>query len=132
MLYLAIIVSSLLSTGFGYLWFGPFFGKLWQSTESSSSNLSSAPLNKNLVYALNFISEIITAYVLLVSFSLLDIHTLIPAFETVLLIWIGFLAPIELSKTLWEKKSFTLFWINVLHRLCTYQIIAASIILISK
>ncbi len=130
---LPILIASITSVAFGFLWFSPFlFGKQWATlsglTPENMTEMKSKGMAK--VYAINFLMEIITAVVLFNIFKMLGTTSIIGSLEIALVLWLGFMLPIEVGQTLWMKKPITLFLINSLHRLGSIVIIGVALMLL--
>lgn len=112
--YLAVIIAAVGSFIIGFLWFGPLFGKKWMAlmnfTQDDIEKGKAKGMAKPMI--ISAISSIVTAYIL---FTLADTSLLAgfgELFVLALLLWIGFILPPFLNASLWEGKSWSLFWLG--------------------
>ena len=133
MMYIALLVGTVVSFFLGYLWYGPFFGTLWNTGMGFSTEDIETRKTKNIqkIVTLNIVSQIITAAVAYNLLNLLGITTIIGAFEIMFLVWLGFSLPISLEPVLWDHKPWNIFFINVSYRIVSYLCIAIAIITIA-
>lgn len=128
--YWAVLVATVVSFVIGFLWYGPLFGKIWAKEMGISEKEMNAP-KKGMwkMMIANFVGTLITVYVLAHFLVFLEAKTAIDAIQLGFWIWLGFfLTTTMLGGILWEKKSFTLFWINAIYWLVILDV--ASLILI--
>lgn len=131
MTYLAILVGAIASMSIGLLWFGPLFGKMWSEAMGFTPESKLEAKGAEKTYALSFLFEIITSYVLFQFFLVIGVTSVIAGLEIVALAWLGFVIPIEAGKVMWMGKPWKLFYLNSLHRLFSYCVMAIAIILIT-
>lgn len=132
--YGAIVTAALVAFFFGYLWYGPLFGKAW--AKAMDISMSKKPNAKFLIKALGFqlLGLLLMSYVLAHNGQVWRpsvwgvgadegsdfMWGLMCAFFT----WIGFFVPQQLGKVSWEGRSWKLFAINVAHDFLNLLIIS--------
>lgn len=124
MTYISILVAAIASFAFGWLWYGPLFGKSWMKLVGlTMKDAKKADMRTNMI--VGFVSAIVMATVL----SRFIGSDVLGAIQTVALIWLGFLATTGLGATLWEQKPMKLYWINSIHYLGVFVIQATVLAL---
>lgn len=118
--YLAVLACGVSAMAFGFLWYGPFFGKAWM--KEMGMNMPSSEEMKTMQgkmmksYALMFIGALVMAYVLAHSLVFAGTYLndtsvsggLMGGFWN----WLGFAAPVLMGAVLWEKKTVKWFLIT--------------------
>ncbi len=119
------VLCAIASMILGTLWYGPFFGKTWMKISGiKKPKVITREIKKQMFksYFLMFLGSIITAFVL----SNFMIYTEISAISVGLwfgfFMWLGFIAPVMMSSSLWEGKSWKLYFINSLYFLVNLEI----------
>ena len=126
-----ILVAVVVSFFFGWLWYGPLFGKSW--AKELGMNMDQKPpagvMIKGMIVMA--IGCFLTAWVLASDGMA---WRLVPGMESTSVVqfgfmggfftWLGFYLPQHLSRMAWENKSMKLFWINALHSFLMLQIVA--------
>lgn len=113
--YVPILVASLVVFVFGFLWYGPFFGKQWMKyigvTESEAKKVS----QKKMIpaYLVTFIGNFITVTFLM----FLSFVAGTTFWHMALLIWVGFIVFDEMGAVFWMKKPWGFFGINAGYRI---------------
>ena len=121
--YTAVVLAAVASFVFGWLWYGPLFGKTWEklSGQKMSGDKSKMPQSMASV----FVGTLVTAYVLAAFLGLTASTTLTGALTVAFWAWLGFQAPGALGVVLWEGKSLNLFFLNAAQKLLDLLVIAA-------
>jgi hypothetical protein len=129
----AIGIAAVAHFVLGAIWYMPLFGKLWAQemgydTENMESN--KGEMIKGMAFML--IGNIMMSWVLahnIAAWSFVPGISSIPTVGNIMMsavfTWLGFFVSVNLGNTVWERKSWTLFFIN-----SGYQLI--SLILISS
>jgi hypothetical protein len=131
--WLALGVSVIAATVFGFIWWGPLFGKPW----AREMNLSPAfkPTSKEMLRStlLQIVGAFLTAFSLAYYVAVwrpsvwnagVDKPNYIYGFCTAFLVWLGFYVPQHLGKVAWENRSWKLFVINASGSLVSLMIVA--------
>lgn len=138
--WVAMLVAIAVCFCLSYVWFGVIFAKRW----SKEMGLEDAPehqggeLARGLIITL--VGIILMVFVLSNNLAMwqpstwgLDTPNL-PVIEQALsaafFICLGFIVPEALSKVAWEKRSWTLFAINVGYYFCAFFIAALILLLL--
>lgn len=117
--YLAVLACGVSAMVLGSLWYGPFFGKPWMKIMGiSMPDKMSAKVKNEMMrsYSLMFIGSLVTAGVLAHVLVFASTYTKTSGIEAGLSAgfwsWLGFVAPMSMGSVLWEKKPWTLWYIN--------------------
>lgn len=120
--FLALGTSIVVSFIFGFLWYGPLFGKTWAGLmgyKVTEECQGKPPLSSLLLTLLgNVFTTVAMAYIL-------NIYKPCCNFGAALLIWIGFYVPVALSTVAWDRRPWKLFALNTIYYLLNLQLIAA-------
>ena len=119
---LAIGLAVVASFIFGYLWYGPLFGKTWAGLmgfKMDESKCGKPPVSALLLTLLG------TAFTTFAMAYILGIYKPCCNFGAALLIWLGFYVPLLFGTVAWEGKPWKLFALNAAFYLLNLQLIAA-------
>lgn len=121
--YVAVLVAAVVSMVFGFLWYGPLFGKTWIRLMGvkEMGNKSQMPRN----YFILFVSSLVTAYVIADFIALTRMSTLTGVLGLAAWAWLGFQATLMIGSVLWEGKSWNLYCLNAAYWLVNLLVIAA-------
>jgi hypothetical protein len=113
--YLAVLVAGVVNMAVGAFWYSPVgFGKMWMRdmkyTAADIEKAKTKGMGKS--YALAFLAALVMAYVLSVFLSFAGAEGVAGGMITAVWLWLGFTVPLVLGGTLWEQKSWTLFFIG--------------------
>jgi hypothetical protein len=131
--WLALVVAVVASYGFGWIWHGPLFGKLWMRLMGIPAGAKPQPGQMAISFALGLVGTILTAYVLFFSIeiwrpSVWGIGTDQPfhsyGFWGGFFVWLGFYVPMLLGSVAWEGRSWSLFGLNAVYHFINLQILA--------
>jgi hypothetical protein len=131
--YVAVIAAVAASFVFGWLWYGPLFGKQWARLMNLSLDDIPEPRKMLRSMALGVLGTFLIAYVL--AHNILVWHPSVwgagtdaPAYMYGLMsgffTWIGYFVPMLLGAVAWEGRSWGLFTVNAGYQLVNLQIIA--------
>ena len=122
--YIAVLVATIVSFGFGFLWYGPLFGKTWMKmmgfTEKSMKGMKTS-MGKAMAFG--FIGLLVTSFVLSMFVDFLQAVTVMDALVVGFLIWLGFFVTTMAGSVLWEGKSWKLYGFNIAYHLINLWII---------
>ncbi len=105
---LAVVAAALVHMITGLVWFsGKLFGKQW--VELTKQELK--PARQWLLAGL--VGHLLLALVLAVVVHLTHATSLIEGMLVGILMWIGFIVPLEIGELIWEKIPFRLFTIRI-------------------
>ena len=125
--YIKILVSAIVGFLFGWLWYGPFFGKRWMKLMSSGfgkKSISSKKIKPAVAMILGFLSTVLTAYILSLFINSLRAATITEGLWVGLWLWLGFIATTTLGTVLWENKSVKIYFLNNAYYLLNIEIMA--------
>lgn len=120
--YVALFSAALVAVVIGVVWYSPLvFGRQWMAAAGMTSEKMEARKRRmpaNIIGG--FLSQIITAYVLVHFASLFDVVTISEALALAFWAWLGFTAVTSLHAVLWEGKP-ALYWaINSGYQLASF------------
>ncbi len=104
--WVALIAAAVASMAVGFIWYGPLFGKAWMKLTGKKEMGNKSEMPK--MYAILFVSSLVTAYVLSV---------LGAGLQTAFWVWLGFQATLLLHGVLFEGKSWNLYFLVAGHQL---------------
>lgn len=128
---IAVLVATATIFILGFLWYAKLFAKPWAKEMGYDPNMR--PDGKTMAkgMALSIIGNFLFAWVLafyLAGWQFIpgtaEVGTLTLALNSALSVWIGFFLPIHLSRVVWEKHSWKLFYINSGYNLVATGIVA--------
>jgi len=121
--YLVLGLAVAASFIFGFLWFGPLFGKTWfQLTNLKKEDCKIKPWS----YPLTILGTVLTTTVLA---FFLQIYKPYCTFGAAFFIWLGFYLPRYFGDVTWEHKPWKLFAINAAYSFLNLQLIATILTL---
>jgi len=122
--YLAVLVASVVAMAEGFFWYGPaMFGKEWMKLMGySKESMKAAQKEMSKTYAVAFAATLVTAYVLSHIIDFAGAETLSAGATTGFWVWLGFVAPVQLTAVLYGGKKHKLFYIDT-----GYQLVALAV-----
>jgi len=117
--YLVLGSSVVASFIFGYLWYGPLFGKKWAHLTGLKKGECKP---KPWALPLTFLGTILTTFVLA---YILNIYKPYCSFGAAFFVWLGFYLPLLFGSVTWEGKPWKLFILNAVYYFLNLQLIAA-------
>jgi hypothetical protein len=133
--FIAIIVAVVANFILGFLWYTPLFGKRWG--KEMGYDMNQKPPTSQLVKGMIFmvIGNFLLAFVLshnMAAWSFVpETKTMTPmanAMSAGVFTWLGFYFPGDLGSVAWERKSWTLFFINTGYHLVSLLLVATILI----
>jgi Protein of unknown function (DUF1761) len=127
----AVLVATVASFILGFIWYAKLFAKPWTRAMGYDPNVR--PDSKTMVkgMALTVVGNFLFAWVLafyLAGWKFIpgtsELGTLSFAINSALSVWIGFFLPVHLSRVVWEKHSWKLFFINSGYHLVATGVVA--------
>ncbi len=130
---MAIFLAVLASFIFGFLWYGPLFGKKWGAL--MKMDMKKKPKTSVMVkaMALNVLGTFLIAYVLSHNQQAwrpstwgagIDGSNAMYGFLGGFFTWLGFFIPMLLNTVAWEMRPWSLFALNAVYHFLNLQIIA--------
>lgn len=120
--YLAILVASVAAFLFGWLWYGPLFGKQWMrlaQVRAKEIKFEAGPM------LIAFVSTIVLVSVFSIILGLTGRSGWVNGVGLGLLFWLGFSATASLGMVLWEKKSWKLWLLNNAYAIIEFALVGA-------
>lgn len=117
--YLVLASAMVASFVFGYLWYGPLFGKVWAQLIGIKKGESKP---KPWAMPLTFLGIVLTTFVLA---YILYIYKPYCSFGAAFFVWLGFYLPLQLGGVTWEGKPWKLLALNTTYNFLNLQLIAA-------
>ena len=131
--YAAVATAVFASFLFGWLWYGPLFGRKWASLMNMPMDQKPDPKVMIRGMALMIIGTFLTAYVLAHSSEVwrasfwgagADAPSWRYGFFGGGFTWLGFYVPILLGAVAWEGRNWSLFGLNAAYHFLNLQLIA--------
>ena len=131
--FTAIAGAVIASFVFGWLWFGPLFGRTWARLRDMPADATPGPGVMVRGMILTVVGTFLTAYVLFHSTNVwresawgvgTDAPAYIYGFFSGLFTWLGFYVPMLLGTVAWEGRSWKLFGLNAAYHFLNLQLIA--------
>lgn len=128
---MAIAVAVIVNFVLGFLWYTPLFGKAWgkEMGYSPDAKPDKSALMKGMLFMVigNFFFAYVFAHNIAAwSFvpGMKEMGATSNAMSAAIFTWLGFYFPGELGATVWEKKSWKLFFINTGYHLASLIVVA--------
>ena len=129
---LGVLAATVASYVLGALWFSPLlFGNVWAKLSGMDKKIKDfKKSDMNKAYVGNFLTTLVTAYVLSLFLNYTNSATVASALQVALLVWVGFLATTQMGSIFWEQKPFKLYLITTLHGLVSLLLMAVVLVLV--
>ena len=129
--FIAVAVCVLLSFILGFVWYAAIFTKTWTKEMGYDPNMRPDKMQMMKGMAVSVIGNFL--FVWMLAFYLAgwkyipnsdQMGTMSFAVNSALSVWLGFFVPVHLSKIVWEKHSWKLFFINSGYNLVSAILVA--------
>ena len=129
--FIAVAVCVLLSFILGFVWYAAIFTKPWTKEMGYDPNMRPDKTQMMKGMAVSVIGNFL--FVWMLAFYLAgwkyipnsdQMGTMSFAVNSALSVWLGFFVPVHLSKIVWEKHSWKLFFINSGYNLVSAILVA--------
>ena len=128
--YLAVLVAAIASMIAGFLWYGPLFGNMWkQLANITDKDMKKMKMSPRTSMILGFITALVISCTLAHFLIYMGISSIADALTAAFLIWIGFVATVQIGAVLWEGKPWKLFFLNTAHALVSLSVMASILAL---
>lgn len=123
--YVAVLLAGVASMVVGFLWYSPsLFGKQWMALMGhTEKSLEAAKKEMNKTYTISFVASLLMAYVLshvmTMSMNFFHYDPLPTGLISGFWMWLGFVAPVQLTDVLFGSKSPKLYAINTGYQLAS-------------
>ena len=132
---LAIAIAVVANFVLGFIWYTPLFGKVWGREMGYDPNMKppSSELMKGMFFMVigNFLMAYVFAHNMAAwSFvpGISEMSAAQNACMAAVFTWLGFYLPGDLGSTAWERKSWTLFFINTGYHLASLFLVAMILV----
>lgn len=137
----AIIVAVIANFVLGFIWYTPLFGKRWAKEQGMDPNGPRPPASV-FIRGMSFmiIGNFLMAWVLAHNIAAwgivqqqptatpMEMSPMANVLSATGFTWIGFFLPVDLTRVAWERKSWTLFFIDTVYHLLSLFVVSAIII----
>ena len=133
--FIAVAVCVLLSFILGFVWYAAIFTKTWTKEMGYDPNMRPDKTQMMKGMAVSVIGNFL--FVWMLAFYLAgwkyipnsdQMGTVPFAVNSALSVWLGFFVPVHLSKIVWEKHSWKLFFINSGYNLVSAILVALILV----
>jgi len=114
--YLAVLVSAVLYWLLGWLWFGVLFAQRWMALEGITM-AQAQKLNVPVHFGISFLLGLLMAFILANVCAWRNANTAGRGAAVGVLLWIGFVAPVAYTNSIYEGRPSALFAINYFYPL---------------
>ena len=130
--YVAILASGVAATIIGTIWYVFLFKKAWREGHAFS-DAKAAELEKSMPVSagISFVGYLVTAYILCLLLSYMNITDMQSALRVTFLIWLGFPAMTGLLNTLYAGRSLVVYIIDVGYQLA-YMLVTAMLLMVLR
>jgi hypothetical protein len=122
---LAVLVAAIATMGVGFIWYSPIlFAKPWMREmgydPDDKVKIKEMQKSAGPSYFGSFVASLISAFVLALFFHWLQVRSLHNGLLTSFHVWLGFVATVQFTDALFQKKSMKLFAINTGFQLVSF------------
>ena len=130
--WLGIIVAAIVSVIIGIIWYSPvLFGKSWMRLQGKNPRDAGRMMKgAGPSYILILVAAMISAIVLQLLISSLNIGSAWTGAALGLMVWIGFVATSNFSIAMLSKKPAKLYFMESIHLLIALMVMGAILVLI--
>ncbi len=120
--YVVLISTAIAAFIFGFLWYGPLFGKTWlqlMDKNPEECKGKKPPVGTMLLALLgSFLTTVVMGYLLKAASPCCNC-------SVAFMVWLGFYVPVLLGSVMWEGRPWKLFALNAAYYFLSLQLIAA-------
>jgi len=126
--YFAVLLAAVAAMAVGFAWYSPvMFGKPWMKLMGyTTKSIEEAKKGMGKMYALSMAASLITAYVLthimVMSINFFQSDPLSTGLTSAFWVWLGFVAPVQMTDVIFGGKQWKLFSINTGYQLTSLLI----------
>lgn len=128
---IAILIAMVANFIVQMIWYTTLFAKSWSKEMGYDPNMRPDKKTMFKGMALTFISSFLFAWVLafyLAGWKFIpgasEMNPFMTGINSAISVWIGFFIPVQLSRVVWEKHSWKLFFINSGYHLVATAVVA--------
>ncbi|MBI4137550.1 DUF1761 domain-containing protein [Candidatus Roizmanbacteria bacterium] len=129
----AVVAAGIASMAIGYAWYAPFlFGKQWQKLMGITvKDMEKGKQEMPRLMIIAFIATLVSAYVLrhvtVFSEAFYGMDWVTTGVMSGFWMWLGFIAPVQLTDWIYGGKKFQLFMINTGYQLASMLVMGAIV-----
>lgn len=123
----AVLGAAVVSMIVGYLWYSPMlFGKQWMKLMGlTDAKMEAAKKEMGKMYALSFSAALVTGYILGMVVKMAYSTTAVGGMKVGFGVWLGFVAPVQMTEVLFGGKSWNLYYLNTGYQLVSAMLMGA-------
>lgn len=122
----AVLGATVAAFAVGALWYGPLFGARWKMlmgyTDERMKAMKMTPLQ---AMGGGFVGTLVMVFILSMFLPVPPALTIGTALTRAFLIWLGFIATVQLNSVWYEERSIKLYVLNAAHSLVALLVAAA-------
>jgi hypothetical protein len=129
--FIAVLMAVVINFILGFIWYAALFAKAWTKEMAYDPNMrpDKKAMMKGMVLMVigNFLFAWVLAFYLAGWQYIPGAHKMNPfaiGINSAISVWIGFFVPVHLSRVVWEKHSWKLFFINSGYHLVATIVVA--------
>ncbi len=128
---IAVFAAAVVSMIVGFLWYSPLvFGKQWMKLMGlTDAKLEAAKKGMSKMYALSFLAALVTGYILGMVVKMAYSTTVVGGMKVGFGVWLGFIAPVQMTEVLFGGKSWDLYYINTGYQLISVILMGAIMVM---
>jgi hypothetical protein len=131
----AVLASTIAGAILGFTWYGVLFVRPWAREMEHAPDETGAGKRLTANLGITMIANLLFAWVLafyLAGWKFIpgtaELGTLSFAINSALSVWIGFLLPVQLSRAVFERRSWRVFLINSGYHLASTTLVALVLV----
>ena len=128
----SVLVAAIATMAIGFLWYSPIlFARPWMVLmgydPDDKAKLAEMQKGAGKLYVISFVASLVAAFVLSKIIFGLEINSALYGLKVGFAVWLGFVATVQLTDSLFSKKPAKLFLINTGYQLVCYLAMGAMI-----
>jgi len=128
----SVLVAAIATMAIGFLWYSPIlFARPWivlmGYDPDDKAKLAEMQKGAGKLYVISFVASLVAAFVLSKIIFGLAINSALYGLKVGFAVWLGFVATVQLTDSLFSKKPAKLFLINTGYQLVCYLAMGAMI-----
>ncbi len=128
----SVLVAAIATMVVGFLWYSPvLFARPWMIAmgydPDDKAKIAEMQKSAGPLYGIAMLASLLSAFVLGKVIDGLTINTALYGLKVAFAVWLGFVATVQLTDTLFGKKPIKLFLINTGYQLVCYLAMGAII-----
>jgi len=125
-----VVIAAVATMIVGFLWYSPFlFAKPWMLAmgydPDDTAKLAAMRQGAARTYGISFLASLASAFVLGKVIVVTTVTTVPYGMKVGFAMWLGFVAMVQLTGKLFERKPWKLFFINTGYQLACYLVMGA-------